>query len=137
MTKRLTVSDLVAAERCEAQFVFDRRYGTTRSADWRARAAKGRAAHAAYQVKAGLGLGPRDQRCFIATAAFGENAPETDALRAFRDETLAGSPVGRFLIAFYYRVSPVIARLVEPSPLLRLLSQVILRRLIAMLEIQP
>lgn len=131
MTQRLTVSDLVAAEQCEAQFVFDRRHGKKRSADWRARAAKGRAAHAAYEVKAGLGLGPRDQRCFIATAAFGEDAPETDALRVFRDETLAGSPAGRLLITAYYRVSPFVARLVGRSAMVARISRFILRVLIA------
>jgi hypothetical protein len=131
MTKRLTVSDLVAAERCEAQFVFDRRFGNKRSADWRARAAIGRAAHAAYEVKAGLGLGPRDQRCFIATAAFGEDAPETNALRAFRDETLTGSPAGRFLMDFYYRLSPFVAQLIRRSTRLAALSRIVLRVVIA------
>lgn len=132
MTKRrLTVTDLAAAERCEAQFVFDRRFGKQRSAEWLRRAAKGNRAHIAYQTKVALGARPRDQRCFIASAVFGPDASETEELRAFRDAHLLPSREGRVIVAIYYRLSPPIARMLETTPRLATLARVVLRAVIA------
>jgi hypothetical protein len=48
--------------------------------------------------------------CYIATAVYGSyDAPRVLTLRRFRDEVLASSSAGRWLIRVYYRVSPVIA----------------------------
>ena len=44
--------------------------------------------------------------CFIATAAFGEGAPELESFRAFRDQVLLPRPWGRALTRAYYRVGP-------------------------------
>lgn len=57
--------------------------------------------------------------CFVATVAFGEDAPELDVLRAFRDEVLVESAAGRRFVAWYYRRGPALARLVRARPLLR------------------
>lgn len=52
--------------------------------------------------------------CFIATAVYGSYAAdEVLILREFRDRTLASYSLGRFLIRFYYFVSPPIAELLE------------------------
>lgn len=48
-------------------------------------------------------------KCFVATVAFGENAPELDVLRAFRDQVLSGSRAGRAFIEWYYRTGPSLA----------------------------
>jgi hypothetical protein len=57
--------------------------------------------------------------CFLATAAFGEDAPELDAFRAFRDRRLMVSRSGRWLVRLYYRVSPPLASVVARRPRLR------------------
>jgi hypothetical protein len=46
--------------------------------------------------------------CFIATSIYGGDAPETDILRAFRDNTLAKSGFGQAFVNVYYAVSPVV-----------------------------
>ncbi|MEN0058931.1 MAG: CFI-box-CTERM domain-containing protein, partial [Bdellovibrio sp.] len=70
-------------------------------------------------------------RCFIATAVF-ENgsAPEVLSLREFRDFTLRSSALGRKFIAFYYRVSPGIACLLDKHPTLKPAIRACLRFLI-------
>lgn len=44
--------------------------------------------------------------CFVATFVFGDNAPEVQALRQWRDETLLASRVLCILVELYYRMSP-------------------------------
>jgi len=44
-----------------------------------------------------------DEGCFIATAVYGNiNAPEVNALRRFRDNTLVHNTAGRAFVDFYY-----------------------------------
>jgi hypothetical protein len=57
--------------------------------------------------------------CFLATAAFGEDAPELETFRAFRDRTLMPTRTGRALVRFYYAVGPALAGTVSRSPALR------------------
>ena len=55
--------------------------------------------------------------CFVATATYGdEDATEVMFLRAFRDEVLKTSSVGRLLVALYYVFSPYLARAMELFP---------------------
>ncbi len=55
-------------------------------------------------------------KCYIATAVYGSyNAPEVYVLRQYRDETLAVTPVGRLFITWYYRLSPALARRIDPN----------------------
>jgi subtilisin len=53
--------------------------------------------------------------CFITTAAAGEGAT-LDALRGFRDDALAATPVGRGLVRVYYAVSPPVADTLARHP---------------------
>jgi hypothetical protein len=64
----------------------------------------------------------KDKRCFVATAAMDDiDAPEVEALRAFRDECLMKSAAGRLFVRTYYRVSPPLARLIaDVAPLRKL-----------------
>lgn len=54
--------------------------------------------------------------CFVATVAFGEDAHELAAFRAFRDQVLRQSAPGRWLVRVYYRHGPTAARLVASRP---------------------
>lgn len=61
-----------------------------------------------------------DKPCFIATAAYGTPmAEEVDILRQFRDELLLSNPVGRALVAVYYKLSPPIAEFISEHQVLR------------------
>lgn len=61
----------------------------------------------------------RDKRCFIATAAVGEGAPEVLVLREWRDQVLYPTRSGRAFISFYYRLSPRLAQAIAGSPAAR------------------
>jgi len=61
--------------------------------------------------------GPRDKRCFIATAAAGSvDHPDCAVLRDFRDQALIPRRMGRVLVRAYYRISPPLARIIASSP---------------------
>jgi len=61
-------------------------------------------------------------RCFIATAVYGsEVAPQVLTLKAFRNSYMSSNAIGRFLISFYYFVSPHLAEIIEKQSVLRLL----------------
>jgi hypothetical protein len=57
--------------------------------------------------------------CFLATAAFGEGAPELVAFRAFRDDVLRRHGLGRAFIRGYYRHGPGLAEWVVRHPRVR------------------
>ncbi|HOU52492.1 MAG TPA: hypothetical protein PLQ97_00985 [Myxococcota bacterium] len=58
----------------------------------------------------------KDRRCFVATAALSEDAPELEVLRAWRDRRLLPRWWGRLLVRCYYRCSPPLARWLARSP---------------------
>ena len=71
---------------------------------------------------------PKTGGCFIATAAYGSAlAPEVVTFRQFRDDVLLQSLPGTLLIALYYRMSPLLARVIAKSELLRRLTRRVLR----------
>ncbi len=57
--------------------------------------------------------------CFIATAVFNDtpDAVELHILRAFRDQKLRSSRLGRGFIFYYYKYSPAVARWIQRSQL--------------------
>jgi hypothetical protein len=58
--------------------------------------------------------------CVIATAAYGSPMePRVMLLRDFRDRWLLTNGPGRFCVRIYYALSPPLARIIAPSPLLR------------------
>jgi len=76
--------------------------------------------------------------CFIATAVYGSACgPEIQFLRHFRDDFLSSSYTGKILIAFYYYISPPIARIIARSQLLKkLVETYLLKPLIKFLKTQ-
>ncbi len=75
--------------------------------------------------------------CFVATVAFGPDAPELVVLRRFRDERLAPTAAGRAFIAWYYRHGPALAAVVAPRPRARALTRRALCLLVARLGARP
>ncbi|MDR0233544.1 MAG: hypothetical protein LBI31_01865, partial [Zoogloeaceae bacterium] len=61
--------------------------------------------------------------CFIVTATMGdENHPTVILLRQFRSEVLSGKPVGEWLIRWYYKNGPKLAKVVKVSNFRRIIS---------------
>ncbi|MCI0572759.1 MAG: hypothetical protein L0Y66_18565 [Myxococcaceae bacterium] len=69
----------------------------------------------------------RPGACFVATAAFGEDAPELAAFRRFRDEVLWPRAWGRAAVRLYYRAGPTLAGVVVARPVLRTSVRRVLR----------
>lgn len=129
-------SDLARLVLCEAEFVYERQTGRTRT-DRKTRAAsdRGVAEHLRAQVamethhnrprprqvppaaaEVPASASTRDRRCFIATAVYGPAALETEQLRAFRDQVLLPTPLGRLFVRTYYRLSPPLAAWLPHHP---------------------
>jgi hypothetical protein len=61
--------------------------------------------------------------CFLATAVFGEGAPELETFRAFRDRALLPASAGRAFVRAYYTLGPALADVVGRSPTLRRIAR--------------
>jgi hypothetical protein len=72
--------------------------------------------------------------CFVATVAFGADAPELQVLRWFRDERLMLSGLGRAFVWAYYRVGPTLAAIVSARPVLTGWTKRVLKRFVRELE---
>ena len=74
-----------------------------------------------------IGVASGGGGCFIATAAYGSPIhPYVKILRQFRDQYLLNTVWGREFVSFYYKHSPMIADLISRSPLLRVITQIVL-----------
>lgn len=116
---KIRVSDVASDSYCEASADFDRRLGRARTADVETRAAHGIRRHEDHAARSAAGdfsSTSSDRRCFIATAVYGPDAAQTEALRQFRDSWLRPHAPGRWLVALYYRASPPIARSLDRHP---------------------
>ena len=87
------------------------RYGKRCLPEQRAAIERGRREHERFYREGWIASAPPG-RCFIARMVFGEG-PETQTLRAFRDQVLRQAPTGRRLVATYYRVAPGVCRMLQ------------------------
>ena len=110
---RIAITDVVAIVYCERQAVLDRKIGRRRTADVERMATEGRQRHKTFEKK---GRQQQDSRCFVATAIYGADAPETIALRAWRDRCLMPCAAGRALVSAYYRLSPLALHVIAALP---------------------
>lgn len=72
--------------------------------------------------------------CFIATAVYGVDAPETNALRSWRDRQLMPTLLGRTFIATYYRISPSIVPILQDHFWLRRFVKFALDRFVGLIK---
>jgi hypothetical protein len=132
-------SELADAQVCEQRMVFRKQYGRRETPAQQARMHEGSRAHRAL-LRQSLRLNPnadssrRPSPCFIATAVFGEVAPETERFRAYRDRHLANSTAGRLFIQFYYWISPTIAAGLTRSRSSRHVARLVLLGLLALIQ---
>lgn len=99
---------------CEKKILLARHYGERSTSAQRKARARGLAAHERYLAEGRAAA--TDRRCFVATYVFGPDARETQVLRAYRDAVLLRRLWGRALVAAYYRIAPIVCRLMERSP---------------------
>lgn len=101
---------------------------------------KGSKEEAAALLEKAAALSPRDiniqnnlnalksSPCFIATAAYGTPfAGEIDTLRAWRDQRLAKTSLGRLFVSTYYQTSPPIADFIATRPTLKRVTRLLLK----------
>lgn len=107
---------------CERQMLLDAKRGQKISRERAVAIERGNRVHeAVYQrghQPVSSAAGGKDRRCFVASAVYGPDAGETEALRSFRDRVLMGSAIGRVFVGVYYRVSPWVAQKLEGRPAL-------------------
>ena len=121
--RRISVTALCNASKCERQALLKiRTQGERQTLAAKKQIAAGIHQHAQFSQE---DLG--GSRCFIASFAFGSDAPETQHLRHWRDSVLLGHPLGRIFTQSYYRFSPLLIRLIRPIPFSRQLARFLLR----------
>ena len=124
----VSATELAQMGVCGHLVVFEHRYGKRRLPEQRAAIKRGRREHERF-YREGRIASTTHGRCFIATMVFGEG-PETQTLRAFRDQVLRQGPTGRRLVATYYRVAPGVCRMLEREPWAHSVLRVALRPVI-------
>jgi len=76
-------------------------------------------------------------QCYVATAAYGTpDAWQIDLLRTWRDLVLLPTVVGSLAVDAYYKVGPILARVVELSPRMRKVARVSIRPFVGLAKWQ-
>ena len=126
MNRPVAITKIVNTVYCEQKVVFDNIYGDKKDLSdpeqYRValKAQLGTEAHKAFEHQGNtiLANGGKvtDKRCFVASFAFGQDAPETNWLRHWRDTTLLQKPGGALFVRLYYWLSPKIIKIIEHRP---------------------
>jgi hypothetical protein len=119
-----TISEIVGVVYCEQKIVFDLQHGQIRSPQQERAAKAGTRAHENFE-RTGR-VASVDGRCFVASAVYGSEAEETDALRLWRDRVLLAQWWGPLAVRLYYATSPVLVRLMRLAPSLARLARTVL-----------
>ena len=115
LRESVSASELAQMGVCERLVLFEHRYGQRRSAQQRKDMAQGGQEHWRFFREGREQQPVRKGSCFIATLVYGEGY-EVSALRAFRDQVLCRSMLGRGVILAYYRAAPVVCRMLTGHP---------------------
>lgn len=70
------------------------------------------------------------KKCYIATSCFGENHPDTELLRKFKQK-ISHSESGRNFIDLYYRYSPLIVTITNYNIITKNLEKIILKPILS------
>lgn len=106
---------------CEKRVLLSHLHGQRLTPEQKRSAKRGRLAHDRY-YREGLAVASAagaDRRCLVATCLFGDEAWQVYALRCYRDDVLLRRRVGRWIVAVYYRVSPVACTVLTRLPWLQ------------------
>ena len=122
----VTAKDLAEMGFCEQRVLLAHRLGNRVTHEQQADQQRGRRAHQRY-FEIGTAARVGDDRCFIASAVFGSDAPETALLRAYRDRVLLPRPWGRAVVAMYYATAPRVCRALLRAPRLCAAVRLLLR----------
>ena len=77
----------------------------------------------------------KNQSCYIATVCYGDiNSEEVVTFRRFRDNVLMANFVGRFTVAFYYTISPHMAKILRGYPKIIRITTFALNRIFIFLK---
>lgn len=120
--KRVAVTQLVNMTKCENQTLLNTVYKPKLANDVKQRQKEGISDHKKFEklnnkyandsqrVISEMNKSS-DRRCYVATAIFGNTSPETTVLRRWRDQTLSQYYAGRLFIQAYYKISPLLLRM--------------------------
>lgn len=116
--QHVSASQVAELGTCEYRVMLQDRHGKRTTAEQAIAIEDGSARHERFHEQGQRAAGRTEAKrwCFVASAIYGDSAPETDALRAFRDQALRKSRLGRAAIAMYYRHSPMLVERLEQRP---------------------
>ncbi|MGB4064148.1 MAG: CFI-box-CTERM domain-containing protein [Azonexus sp.] len=129
LRESVSASELAQMGVCERLVLFEHRYGQRRSAQQRKDMAQGGQEHRRFFREGRVQQPVRKGPCFIATLVYGEGY-EVSVLRAFRDQVLCRSMLGRGVILACYRAAPVVCRMLVGHPWLIRLMHALLRPMV-------
>ena len=131
MKRRPTVTQLVDFSKCEKLGALKLLGKEQLNARRQAATARGDAVHRQRELQTSI-----DGRCFVASFAFGADAPRVAALRSYRDEVLGASFAGRGVIRVYYALSPLLVAALRLHPKGRVLARLMVMKACAYLGVQ-
>lgn len=114
----VSATELAQMGTCERMIWLEQRMGRRRTAQQEAAVRRGLAEHARFFDQSKRLMNSKSEhrtgRCFVATMLLAQRpqaTPHLVALRAYRDHVLKRSMLGRRLVLHYYRMGPMLCRI--------------------------